>query len=280
MPEYRERVKEVITPKFAVSFDKEAATAEQLCRRPRSPATPRCSRPASRRSTRTPRRRWWPAPSPTATRRPGASVTRALAVPHRGQPGEGRRRVAGRQLHPRDGSGPMTTTATVAPSWYDVLDIELGASEAESGPRGSPPSPTSSRPTDASGCSTRRPRCSSTATAGRRTTPSCSPPSSTRIRWSRNRRRPCHEASRARPTHATSPAGSCRAGSWSPSRPLPRSWWGRARRWPRRRPPTRASPTPPARHRPAPSGPSCRSCPTTGAGRATSTRTSGPPRAS
>ena len=30
MPEYRERVKEVITPKFAVSFDKEAATAEQL----------------------------------------------------------------------------------------------------------------------------------------------------------------------------------------------------------------------------------------------------------
>ena len=30
MPEYRERVTEVITPKFAVSFDKEAATAEQL----------------------------------------------------------------------------------------------------------------------------------------------------------------------------------------------------------------------------------------------------------
>jgi hypothetical protein len=30
MPEYRDRVKEVITPKFATSFDKEAATAEQL----------------------------------------------------------------------------------------------------------------------------------------------------------------------------------------------------------------------------------------------------------
>ena len=30
MPEYRERVTEVITPKFATSFDKEAATAEQL----------------------------------------------------------------------------------------------------------------------------------------------------------------------------------------------------------------------------------------------------------
>jgi hypothetical protein len=30
MPQYRERVKEVITPKFAVSFEKEAATAEQL----------------------------------------------------------------------------------------------------------------------------------------------------------------------------------------------------------------------------------------------------------
>ncbi len=30
MPEYRERVNEVITPKFAVSFEKEAATAEQL----------------------------------------------------------------------------------------------------------------------------------------------------------------------------------------------------------------------------------------------------------
>ena len=25
----------------------------------------------------------------------------------------------------------MTTTATVTPSWYDVLDIELGATEAE-----------------------------------------------------------------------------------------------------------------------------------------------------
>ncbi len=30
MPEYRDRVTEVITPKFATSFDKEAATAEQL----------------------------------------------------------------------------------------------------------------------------------------------------------------------------------------------------------------------------------------------------------
>jgi Mce-associated membrane protein len=30
MPEYRSRVKDVITPKFAVSFEKEAATAEQL----------------------------------------------------------------------------------------------------------------------------------------------------------------------------------------------------------------------------------------------------------
>lgn len=30
MPEYRERVEQVITPKFAVSFEKEAATAEQL----------------------------------------------------------------------------------------------------------------------------------------------------------------------------------------------------------------------------------------------------------
>ena len=30
MPEYRERVKDVITPKFGVSFDKQAGTAEQL----------------------------------------------------------------------------------------------------------------------------------------------------------------------------------------------------------------------------------------------------------
>ena len=30
MPEYRERVKDVITPKFGTSFDEEAATAEQL----------------------------------------------------------------------------------------------------------------------------------------------------------------------------------------------------------------------------------------------------------
>lgn len=30
MPDYRERIKEVITPNFATSFDKEAVTAEQL----------------------------------------------------------------------------------------------------------------------------------------------------------------------------------------------------------------------------------------------------------
>ena len=30
MPEYRQRVEDVITPKFAVSFEKEAATAEQI----------------------------------------------------------------------------------------------------------------------------------------------------------------------------------------------------------------------------------------------------------
>jgi Mce-associated membrane protein len=30
MPDYRERVKDVITPKFAVSFDKQAGTAEEL----------------------------------------------------------------------------------------------------------------------------------------------------------------------------------------------------------------------------------------------------------
>jgi hypothetical protein len=30
MPEYRDRVKEVITPKFATSFDKQAGTAEQV----------------------------------------------------------------------------------------------------------------------------------------------------------------------------------------------------------------------------------------------------------
>ena len=33
MPEYRERVKAVITPKFGTSFDEEAVTAEQLVAR-------------------------------------------------------------------------------------------------------------------------------------------------------------------------------------------------------------------------------------------------------
>ena len=48
MPEYRERVKEVITPKFSTSFDQEAATAEHWCRRPASPGSPTSSPPASR----------------------------------------------------------------------------------------------------------------------------------------------------------------------------------------------------------------------------------------
>ena len=48
MPEYRTRVKEVITPKFAVSFDKSVSVAEQSVKNYGLTAPARCSRPASR----------------------------------------------------------------------------------------------------------------------------------------------------------------------------------------------------------------------------------------
>ena len=72
MPEYRERVKAVITPEVR-DLLREAGDAppSSWSPRPGVAARPRCSRPASPRSTTTPRPRWWPAPSPTATRREG-----------------------------------------------------------------------------------------------------------------------------------------------------------------------------------------------------------------
>ena len=105
MPEYRERVTEVITPKFATSFDKEAATAEQtvaqagVAREAEVFSTGRLGR-----STPTPRPRWSPARSPQSVPEGKDSAERVDQEPvpfrMRGHPGEDRRRVAGRRLQP------------------------------------------------------------------------------------------------------------------------------------------------------------------------------------
>ena len=68
MPEYRVLVREVITPKFKASFEKQAGD-RRAAGRPgrRGRGSRRCSPRACRTSTRTPRPPWSPEPSPTPT---------------------------------------------------------------------------------------------------------------------------------------------------------------------------------------------------------------------
>ena len=131
MPDYRERVKDVITPKFAVSFDKQAGTAEEIV------AKADISRSADVFATGVSA-----IDSDSATALvagtftdsyPKQGAARAHAVPLRGDPGQGEGVVARRQLHPGDGSRAVSPVSPggVSPSWYDVLDVDLGATETE-----------------------------------------------------------------------------------------------------------------------------------------------------
>ena len=127
MPEYRSRVKEVITPKFAVSFEKEAATAEQLV------AEAGISRQADVFATGVAT-----IDGDSATALVAGAFTDSYPKAGRREPSPFRIevtlvKVKGQWLvdnfTPGDGSG--TVTASGSPSWYDLLGVEPGATEAE-----------------------------------------------------------------------------------------------------------------------------------------------------
>ena len=108
MPAYRDQVREVITPKFAADFDKEVATAEQLVAQAGITRTADVFATASPPSTTTPHRRWSPARSPIPTPRGGRTPAvdqQPLPFRFAVDPGDDRRRVAGRRLQPRDQPG-------------------------------------------------------------------------------------------------------------------------------------------------------------------------------
>ena len=87
MPDYRQRVKDVITPKFAVSFDKQAGTAEEIV------AKAEISRSADVFATGVSaideRLRDGAGGRHLHRLLPEAGAARAHAVPLRGEPGQG-----------------------------------------------------------------------------------------------------------------------------------------------------------------------------------------------
>ena len=110
MPEYREQVLEVITDKFAASFEESVPAAESTV----AQAGLRAGRRGVRRRGLRHRRRLRDRAGgrlvhqllPGPGRRLQARVGRPPApVPGRDQAGQGRRRVAGRRLHARDRRG-------------------------------------------------------------------------------------------------------------------------------------------------------------------------------
>ena len=128
MPDYRERVKDVITPKFAVSFDKQAGTAEQIV------AKADISRSADVFATGVSA-----IDSDSATALVAGTFTDSYPKQGQLEPTPFRFEVtlvkvkgvvARRRLHPGDGSRAVSA-ATSTPSWYDVLDVDLGATESE-----------------------------------------------------------------------------------------------------------------------------------------------------
>ena len=129
MPEYRQRVEDVITPKFAVSFEKEATTAEQIV------AQAQISRQASvfatgvsaiddDSATALVAGAFTDSYPKTGAREPAPFRIEVSLVKVEG-------RVARRQLHPGDGSPASEHRSDATPSWYDVLDVAPDASEKE-----------------------------------------------------------------------------------------------------------------------------------------------------
>ena len=203
----------MITPKFAASFDKQARRPPSswsprpgVCREAKVFATGVSTIDGDSATALV-------AGSFTDSYKKGGAAASPIAVPHRGQPGQGRRQVARRRLHPGDGSQPVTSGQRPA------------GTTCSASPR-TPPRPRSARPgrraiadldpTDRTlpASTTRPPRCCSTRSAGRRTTPSCAPPSSSAAEQREagcagrpSPRRPCREAPPPSATGADAPRG-------------------------------------------------------------------------
>ncbi len=129
MPEYRQRVEDVITPKFAVSFEKEAATAEQIV------AQAQISRQASVFATGVSA-----IDDDSATALVAGAFTDSYPKTGAREPAPFRIEVSlvkvkGEWLvdnfTPVTGAEPVSTTTVATPSWYDVLDVAPDASEKE-----------------------------------------------------------------------------------------------------------------------------------------------------
>ena len=131
MPEYREQVTEVITPKFSTSFDKEAATAEQLV------AQAGIAREAEVFSTGVSVidsdsatalvagafKQSFPKAKDSAERVDQEPVPFRMQVTLVKSDGQ----VAGRRLPAGHGGGAVSA----GPNLYDLLDVDRSASEAE-----------------------------------------------------------------------------------------------------------------------------------------------------
>ena len=138
MPDYRDQVREVITPKFAATSTRRRV-AEQLV----AQAGIARDRRGLRHRRLVHRRRLGEGAGRRLVHRQlpqekgEQRVDRAPAVPVRGRPGHDRRRVAGRRLHPvtgrrdRPGQPRAPTRALTHPAWYDLLDVPPDASTDE-----------------------------------------------------------------------------------------------------------------------------------------------------
>ena len=177
LTEYRDQVKEVITPKFAADFETSA------CRSRRRPCEDRRLRPHRqdlRRRRRVHRRDLRHRDRRRGTHRqlprPQEPGRHAASGSRRPPPCSGGRSPwsrstgkARRRLHARSpGRTPREPTRAGTTSWTSRRPPPT----PRSGPRGAPPSPTSTRPTAASPSPTRLPGCCSTRKRARRTTPS------------------------------------------------------------------------------------------------------------
>ena len=205
MPDYRERVDEVITPKFAAVFDQSGRDRRADRRAGRaSPATAEVfATGVVRLDARLRDRAGGRHRSPTSypkTRRRASGSTPQEPVPFRIE--VDLVKIDGEWLvddfTPVTGehapSDAATGTRPRRPQLYDLLDVDPRRLRRRDprrlAGRDRRPRP---RPTAGSASSTRPPRCCSTRTAGRRTTPSCAAVR----RPSRRRREPDDRATRA-----------------------------------------------------------------------------------
>ena len=135
MPEYRERVKEVITPKFAASFDKEAAhrRADRRAGRRRRASAEVFATGVSAIDADSATALVAGSFTDSYPKSKAASVrARAGAVPDRGHAWS--RSTATwlvDDFTPVTGAEPVTGQAAVSPSWYDLLDVDPDATDDE-----------------------------------------------------------------------------------------------------------------------------------------------------